>query len=405
MRTPKPWGWRCWSALCAASVSLAVPVPQLLADAAPAAQPTRVDAVALRRDADEIERRIRAAGLLYGNASLDAYLQSVSDSLRGPGDPEPLRVRVIWGPWPNAFVLPNGATYATTALLDMLDSEAQLACVVGHEMTHLSRHHALEEDQARRTREGWTTALSIILGAAGAYYGGGQMGSALANLTSSAGDLWTMAAVSGYSRDHEREADQAGFGRLVDAGYDPVEATNVFGSLLARTPSGADQSRPYFASHPRLEERIASFQQLTAAKGVTGGRIEAARYFEALSDLPVNHAAAMLEAGYAAAARQSLERYVARQPGNVRAHYLLGKAWQEDAEAPDHVEHALEQYGRATALPSAPPDALRQMGLLHRERGENAAARDAFERFLVLDPQAVDAGLIRLYLQEMAAGP
>jgi hypothetical protein len=384
---------------------LAVPVPQVLADAAPAAQPTRADAVALRRDADEIERRIRAAGLLYGNTSLDAYLQSVTDSLRGPGDPEPIRIRVIWGPWPNAFVLPNGATYATTALLDMLDSEAQLACVVGHEMTHLSRHHALEEDRARRTREGWTTALSIILGAAGTYYGGGQAGSALASLTSSAGDLWTMAAVSGYSRDHEREADQAAFVRLVAAGYDPVEATKVFASLLARTPSGAGQSRPYFASHPRLEERIASFQELAAAKAVAGGRIEAARYFEALGDLPLDHAAAMLEAGDASAARQGLERYVARKPGNVRAHYLLGKAWQEDAEAPGHVEHALAEYGRAAALPSVPPDALRQKGLLHRERGENAAARDAFERFLALDPQAVDAGLIRLYLQEMAAGP
>jgi hypothetical protein len=43
--------------------------------------------------------------------------------------------------------------------------------------------------------------------------------------------------------------------------------------------------------------------------------------------------------------------------------------------------------------------------LLHRERGESPLAREAFERYLTLDPQAVDAGIVRLYLQELSAAP
>jgi predicted Zn-dependent protease len=189
------------------------------ADAAP-----RKDVVELRRDADDIEKRIATSGLLYGQPGLDAYLQGVADALVRPDDREPIRLKAIRGPWPNAFVLPNGASYVTTGMLDMLDNEAQLACVLGHEMTHLVEQHALHEMRAQRTRQGWATALAVLIGAVGAYYGGGQAGAALADLTASAGQLWTISAVSGYSRDNEREADRAGFERLVAAGYDSAQA-------------------------------------------------------------------------------------------------------------------------------------------------------------------------------------
>ena len=90
--------------------------------------------------------------MLYDDAGLDSYVQGVADRLRRPDDTEPIRVRVLKGPWPNAFVLPNGSAYVTTALLDVLGNEAQLACVIGHEMTHLSGHHAVDELRAQRAR-------------------------------------------------------------------------------------------------------------------------------------------------------------------------------------------------------------------------------------------------------------
>lgn len=371
------------------------------ADAAP-----RKDVLELRRDADDIEKRIATSGQLYGRPDLDTYLQAVTDGLRRPGDGEPIRLQAIKGPWPNAFVLPNGASYVTTAMLDMLDNEAQLACVLGHEMTHLAEQHALEEMRAQRTRTGWATALAVLVGAAGAYYGGNQAGAALADLTASAGQLWTISAVSGYSRDNEREADARGFERLAAAGYDTSQAPIVFEQLLARTPDEAAGARPYFATHPRLEERIASYRELAAARSADpAGRADAERYLAAIGELPVEQALLLIDAEQPALAQLSIDRYLVRHPDSARAHFVAGEAWRARSGESGAIDQAIAAYARAIELPGTPPAALRSKGLLHRERGEDALAREAFEKYLALDPQAVDVGIVRLYLQELGAAP
>jgi len=372
----------------------------------PADVDARKDAVQLRKDADDIEKRLGTSGLLYGQPELDAYLQGVAEALHRPDDPGPIRVRVVKGPWPNAFVLPNGASYVTTAMLDMLDNEAQLACVLGHEMTHLVEQHALQEMRAQRTRQGWATALAVLIGAVGAYYGGSQAGAALADLTASAGQLWTISAVSGYSRDNEREADRVGFERLMAAGYDTTQAPVVFELLLARTPDETQGVRPYFATHPRLEERIASFRELAAAQaGGPAGATHAERYFVAIGDLPIEQALLLIEAEQPALARLGIHRYLDRHPDDARAHFVAGETWRAQPKESGAIDYAIAAYAQAAALPGTPPEALRNKGLLHRERGEDALAREAFEKYIALDPQAVDAGIVRLYLQELSAAP
>ncbi|NJD32493.1 MAG: hypothetical protein FIB04_11475 [Gammaproteobacteria bacterium] len=373
---------------------------------APADSAPRKDALELHRDADDIEKRIATSGLLYGSSDLDAYLQGVADALARPDDQEPIRLKAIKGPWPNAFVLPNGASYVTTGMLDMLDNEAQLACVLGHEMTHLVEQHALQEMRAQRTRQGWATALAVLVGAVGAYYGGSQAGAALAALTASAGQLWTISAVSGYSRDNEREADRVGFERVAAAGYDTAQAPVVFELLLARTPDDAGGVRPYFATHPKLEERIASFRELaTAQAGGPAGATNAERYLAAIGDLPLEQALLLIEAEQPALAQLSVGRYLDRHPDSAQAHFVAGEAWRARPNESGAIDYAIAAYAQAAALPGTPPTALRNKGLLHRERGENELAREAFEKYLALDPQAVDAGIVRLYLQELSAAP
>ncbi len=387
-RISRPFLSAAWSALCATVLA----APCLASD-------VERD---LTRDANDIDKRIASSGLLYGNAGLDSYVQGVAERLQRPNDTVAIRVRVLKGPWPNAFVLPNGSSYVTTAMLDALANEAQLACVIGHEMIHLSGHHAAEELRSQRTRLAWTSVLAVIVGAAGAYYGGGQVGSLLANLTADAGELWTLSAVSGYSRDHEREADRRGFERLVAAGYDSAQAPAVFELLLAETPDAPSAPRPYFASHPKLEERAASMRELLASAASTQpGRVETEAYQSALGELPLDQALMMIEAGQATEAQGSVARYLARNPNSARGHYAAGEAWRASSSVPDWQERALAEYGLAAALQGTPPDALRKKGLLHRERGETDAARDSFEKFLALDPGAVDAGLIQLYLREL----
>lgn len=375
------------------------------APAMPASVPSKEEAE-LVRDADDIEKRLSSSGQLYGSATVDAYVQSVADAVRSPTDTTPLRARVVKSPWPNAYVLPNGAAYVTTAMLAMIDNEAQLACILGHETTHLAQHHALKATREQKVREGFLFALSMLAGVAGTYYTGyGDVGTLLANLTQSAGQLWMLSAISGYSRDYEREADALGFERFAAAGYATDEAPRVFETLLARTVDAGDKVRPYFASHPKLEERVASVKALAASHPVAGGRTEEARYAAALGELPLDQAESWLKSGDAVQAQRTVDRYLTRNPQSSRAHYLAGECWRQQPDRPDWFGNAVAEYERAAALPAPPPDALRQKGLLHRERGQAAESRAAFEKLLALDPQAVDAGLIRMYLQEMGTAP
>ena len=78
----------------------------------------------------------------------------------------------------------------------------------------------------------------------------------------------------------------------------------------------------------------------------------------------------------------------------------------EPAPAPilpgqDDLARSLSYPMRATAAEQAPVDALRSLGLVHKQRGDAAAAVQAFEKYLVLAPDAPDVSLLKAYLAEL----
>src|SRR6266545_2011227 len=98
--------------------------------------------------ADKEEEKIAKQSRVWDDPLMEEYLARIGDRLMpaevkaagGPG----LRVRVIRDPTLNAFAMPNGAVYIHTGLLARLDNEAQLATILGHEMTHMDHRHALK---------------------------------------------------------------------------------------------------------------------------------------------------------------------------------------------------------------------------------------------------------------------
>src|SRR3990170_3267566 len=132
----------------------------------------------------------------------------------------------------NAFAMPNGHVYVHTGLLARLDDEAQLAMILGHEMTHVTHRHALKFNRDATNKQILYTILSVAA----------SIGVALA-------------AINGYGRDLEREADAEGMKRLVRAGYDPKEAAKVFELLRSEGKDRGTLETFFFGSHPRSEER------------------------------------------------------------------------------------------------------------------------------------------------------
>jgi predicted Zn-dependent protease len=370
--------------------------------------PSSAEARVLEQSATELEQRIGTSGLLYGDAQLDAYLQRIADELLAGTPTAPVRVHAIRSAYANAFVLPNGAVFVTTELLQRLDNEAQLACVFGHELTHYTDAHALKEWRAGVHRRRWATGLAIVLASlAAAATNSPQVAQSAAQISVDAGQLWAMAAVSGYSRELEAAADRAGLARMITAGYDPRESVHVFEHLREDQDAGETDASPYFASHPKLEQRIASFQQLLggeyASAAAAGGRVGQEEYAGHIAGWSLAQVEVLLKANALDAAARTLQK--SSQAGTARGWYLKGEIARRRPSSAATREEAIAAYAQAAAQPECPPDALRQQALLYRLQHATPQAAQAFRRYLELAPAAADAPIVRGYLEQLEATP
>lgn len=201
---------------------------------------------------------------LYNDPALADYVQSVGERVAAAGDRPELDYHffVIDSPDVNAFALPGGYIYIYRGLLAYLETEAQLAAVLGHEIGHVTARHAVR--QHRNAVLANTAGLAVALGT-------GSM--AAADLSSIAGQ----AAISGYGRDLELEADRLGAEYMAGAGYDYEQMLKVLDILkyqqeytAARARAEGREFHAYhgvFASHPENDERLQ--QVVRAAKDIT----------------------------------------------------------------------------------------------------------------------------------------
>lgn len=333
----------------------------------------------LWQEADDFDRALARAGKVNADPVLTAYLQGIMDRLY-PEFKGRLRVRLLNAQHINAFALPNGSIYVNAGLVARFENEAQLATVLAHEGAHFTHRHSLQ--QAERVRNAATFAMVV-----------GMLGVPLV------GDILALSSMFGYSREHEREADVIGHQRLVAAGYAPRESIRTFEHLQAEIKA-ADIKEPFFfASHPRLQERIESFNELV--KNGRDGEIARERFVEATLALRL----ASLEADLAAYRYRQII-LVLGDPAHRReyppeASYYLGEAYRLRGETGD-PEAAEREF--QSVIESAPLFAPvhRALGFLHYKRGDKARAVPLFRRYLELDPTAADRGYVEYYLKESA---
>jgi len=166
----------------------------------------------------------------------------------------------------NAFAVPGGYVYATRQLVTLMNNEAELAAVLGHEVGHVSARHSARRQAAAQRNQ--------LLGLLGAVIGGAVLGSPdLANLSMQGSQLLTL----GYSRKQELEADQLGVQYLTTAGYDPHAMATLLSSLAAQNSldaqlQGRDNATiPEWAStHPDPASRVQNALSLAGNQtGVT----------------------------------------------------------------------------------------------------------------------------------------
>ena len=226
----------------------------------------------LMSEAQEIELgknmdgEVRREMGLYEDADLQRYVEGVGMRLaRSSQRPNlPWHFAVVDEPAINAFALPGGYIYLTRGILPFLDSEAELAGVLGHEIGHVTARHSAQQYTKATSAGLGVTLLSIFVPEARPFQ----------NLTETAlGVLFLK-----YGRDDELQADRLGVDYTARTGWDP---TGVGGMLrtLARLDeaNGSRRGVPNFLStHPAPADRVQKVQAYIAQAGArpvgTSGR-------------------------------------------------------------------------------------------------------------------------------------
>jgi predicted Zn-dependent protease len=193
------------------------------------------------------------------DAAASAYVAGVAQSLLPNLRRHGIRYQfhVIDSPQVNAFALPGGQVFVMRGLLEFVQSEAELAAVLGHEMSHVDLRHSIERYQyeakfkkAGVPELGWLVEVAHRL------------------------------ITHGFSPEQELEADAQGERLIIEAGYDPDAAAALFVRMQAHfhepprvqanTPAGevaqaaGEAMESYFRTHPPSEERVRKLNDMVA---------------------------------------------------------------------------------------------------------------------------------------------
>ena len=148
----------------------------------------------------------------------------------------------------NAFALPGGYVFVNRGAIEVSDTEAQLAGVMAHELSHVALRHGTNQATKAQLAQGVVGGLDAILG-------GGAGGGFLAQL----GSFAAGGVLLRYSREAETQADVMGTQVLYDSGYDPRALAQFFEKLEAETKG---KNPPvFFSDHPNPEHRLERVDQ------------------------------------------------------------------------------------------------------------------------------------------------
>lgn len=170
-------------------------------------------------------------------------------------NPSDFTVMLLDSPVDNAFATPGGYVYVTRGLLALMNDEAELAGVLGHEVGHVAARHSQRRQQTAQRNSILSVLGQVLVGAVAGNSGVGQL---LGQGINTGAQLATL----GYSRSQETESDDLAVNYLRGAGYNTVALSSMLTSLAAQNNldkqlSGDARSVPEWAStHPDPASRV-----------------------------------------------------------------------------------------------------------------------------------------------------
>lgn len=196
----------------------------------------------------EVEKQER----VLGDPALQQYVREIGARIarNAPRQDVPYTFTVIDNPTTvNAFALPGGHMYIYTGLLKLCENEAELASVMGHEISHVAAYHH-GESMTRQYR------IDLVTGV--------LLGSNRNGAVQMAADFAKAAGSARYSKNQEREADTMGLDLLFRAGYKPEAMMLFMEKMMAQEQQQGGRGMMLFSSHPATSERVNNLRAMIA---------------------------------------------------------------------------------------------------------------------------------------------
>jgi predicted Zn-dependent protease len=214
----------------------------------------------LMSEAEEIQMGREADGPiteslgLYESEQLQATVTSIGNEMASRSErPQlPWSFKVVDDPMVNAFALPGGFIFVTRGIMAALNSEAELAGVLGHEIGHVTARHSASQLSRQQLQQIGLGVGSILSEDVASVAGVLSVGLGLLNLS--------------YSRGDESQSDELGVRYMTRAGYDPNALVGVF-QTLALSSGGEGRVPGWAATHPDPANREEDIREIIAAAG------------------------------------------------------------------------------------------------------------------------------------------
>ncbi|MEE4252497.1 MAG: M48 family metalloprotease [Desulfuromusa sp.] len=311
-----------------------------------------------------------------------SYVKGVGQRLATVSDRKlPYEFNVINDSTPNAWALPGGKIAINRGLLVELESEAELAAVLGHEIVHAAARHGAKGMERGMMLQGAVMVAGIA-----------SQNSEYSQLAIGGAGIAAQLISQKYSRSAESEADFYGMKYMSKAGYDPHAAIKLQQTFV-RLSEGGDSNwlSGLFASHPPSQERVDANRQ-TAATLPAGGEIGRERYQKAIAPLLQDQDAykafdegrKVLSDGDTGRALSLANKALQAQPREALFHSLRGDIRLKQKR----YREAITNYDRAVQYNRDYFHYYLQRGLARLELGEKAQGEADLKKSIEFLPTA-----------------
>ncbi len=332
--------------------------------------------VTSRSAEEETLQRVLKFGGLYDNPILQDYVNTLGQSLVPKDSPNLYAFKLVLNPVPRAESMTTGTIYVSTGLISLLDNEAQLAYVLGHEIAHVEKMHRFQEIRNRVLENALMAEkekdaakkraiFGLIAAGAGAAIGGAAGGAGGAAQGAALGGLGGVIAgqflfrnrlrPTAWSILQENEADEIGLKLSLERNYDVREVPKTYARLDSLVQRDDRIGLGFMGNKARVRERIAHIRNLLSgaikpeldAKAKTGLKGSTANFSLLMAALKRDNGILALDYDLFPISKDNLEEAVTIRSNDPRACHYLGKVLALTGRTAEERQQALSHFLKA----------------------------------------------------------